>query len=124
MYESPIKVDFTEPLIEQLKNEADEYVVRTCQRMIPTVNKEELIKALQYDRDQYLRGYTDGLAYKPPIITNADRIRAMSDEELAEWLGQYGERSFACTGLGACDCQTTCRECWLDWLRQEVTDDP
>ena len=61
---------------------------------------------------------------KAKAVTNADRIRAMSDEELAEWLGQYGERSFACTGLGACDCQTTCRECWLDWLRQEVTDDP
>ena len=25
-------------------------------------------------------------AYVPKIVTNADRIRAMSDEELAEWM--------------------------------------
>jgi hypothetical protein len=119
MYESPIKVDFTEPLIEQLKNEADEYVVRACQRMIPTVNKEELIKALQYDRDQYLRGYTDGLAYKPPINTNADRIRAMSDEELADWLacGLMLEEVRSGMNNGAFE---THADALLWWLKQEA----
>lgn len=42
------------------------------------------------------------------ILTNADRIRAMSDEELAEWL-EY-------EGGGAC--AEVCG--WLEWLRSPV----
>lgn len=40
-------------------------------------------------------------------MTNADRIRAMSDEELAEWMSRcnaYGENAEAAQ--------------WLPWLRQ------
>lgn len=55
--------------------------------------------------------------------TNADRIRAMSDEELAEFMEPYDsgcprwkEKPIQCSK------RTNCRECWLDWLREEVTD--
>lgn len=54
-------------------------------------------------------------------ITNADRIRAMTDEELADWLGVYCNGQTAqevgkpcASGVGSCE------ECWLDWLKQEV----
>ena len=30
-----------------------------------------------------------------PVITNADKIRAMSDEELAEWLTEFANEAFA-----------------------------
>ena len=40
--------------------------------------------------------------------TNSDRIRAMTDEELAEWLEVWGNFE---TGYA------------LDWLKQEVSDD-
>lgn len=43
--------------------------------------------------------------------TNADRIRSMSDEELAEWLDQVD-------GIG----MFPGREQWLDWLRREAND--
>ena len=49
--------------------------------------------------------------------TNADRIRAMSDEELAEFLNNqnFCARNFDCEkGM------RPCRECNLDWLRQEA----
>ena len=36
------------------------------------------------------------------VKTNADRIRAMSDEELAAWLDELMEHN------------------WLDWLKREV----
>lgn len=50
--------------------------------------------------------------YKPGrILTNADRIRAMSDEELAKWL-EY-------EGGGAC--AEVCG--WLDWLQQPAEED-
>ena len=39
-------------------------------------------------------------------LTNADRIRAMSDEELAEWFdGELPSKP---------------KEWWLDWLKKEV----
>lgn len=41
--------------------------------------------------------------------TNADRVRSMTDEELADWLIMNGNGS---------DYQT-----WLNWLRQEAADD-
>jgi hypothetical protein len=49
--------------------------------------------------------------YKP--ITNADRIRAMTDEELANKMS--GLESFALTCGGGWP-----PEKWLDWLKQEA----
>ena len=46
-------------------------------------------------------------------MTNADRIRAMTDEELAEWIA--GD-ALNLTG-GALAMAT---EAWLDWLKQEA----
>ena len=45
---------------------------------------------------------------QPKPITNADRIRGMTDEELADWLIMNGNGS---------DYQT-----WLDWLREEISE--
>ena len=58
-------------------------------------------------------------------MTNADRIRAMTDDEMADWL-KY-ERIFVCppdTGHIHCNISDICadRKCWLDWLKQEVSD--
>lgn len=55
-------------------------------------------------------------AFKPPM-TNADRIRSMSDEELAELLFLQRKcppekKHITCGTTGTCD------ECWTDWLRQ------
>ena len=46
-------------------------------------------------------------------MTNGDRIRAMSDEELAEVLMKQ------CSGR-VCPLKN-CFDCWLDWLREEAT---
>jgi hypothetical protein len=59
---------------------------------------------------------------KPKPTTNADRIRAMTDEELAGWLAKHNERSAVCPNFGARDCQASCRKCWLDWLKQEASE--
>lgn len=47
--------------------------------------------------------------------TNADRIRSMTDEELA-WF--YAEKIASCYG---CESSTAsdCAKCWLNWLKQE-----
>ena len=56
-------------------------------------------------------------------LTNADRIRAMTNEELAEFITgavyDFGEQPGMCD---VCDTVTAhhCGECWLNWLKQEV----
>lgn len=50
--------------------------------------------------------------------TNADRIRAMSDEELADFL--YELANFDCPENGARPCVEKCGDCWLTWLREDV----
>lgn len=54
---------------------------------------------------------TYGIDSDPEIITNVDKIRAMSDEELAKWLEYEG--GGACAEV--CD--------WLDWLQQPAKED-
>ena len=52
--------------------------------------------------------------------TNADRIRSMSDEELAMAMPfpqcppHKGECTFSTMIANSCD------QCWLDWLRREA----
>jgi len=60
------------------------------------------------------------LGYDPPK-TNADKLRAMSDEELAEYMGDV-QTWGGCPNHGAANCQEECAKCWLDWLRQEVSE--
>ena len=50
-------------------------------------------------------------------LTNADRIRAMTDEELAEFLNchNFCARNFDCENG-----KRPCQECNLDWLKQEA----
>lgn len=66
---------------------------------------------------ELVKDYPPYLDYPKPRKkqTNADRIRAMTDEELAEWIA--GE-VINLTG-GSLEIAT---EAWLDWLEQEVKD--
>lgn len=59
------------------------------------------------------------------IKTNADRIRAMTDEELAYMLVDIGECDRRCPAkTDTCIfSDSTCRMAWLDWLKQEVDDE-
>ena len=65
-------------------------------------------------------------SYEPGrVLTNADRIRAMSDEELATMLFDYKECSKNCIMNSGKHCYEICEEesCILKWLQQptEVT---
>lgn len=60
MYESPINVTI-ENMITDVRKKQDEAVYRAIQNVGINVNKDELIKALQYDREQYNKGYKDGV---------------------------------------------------------------
>ena len=52
-------------------------------------------------------------------MTNADRIRSMTDEELADLMS--GENIYPwCLKE---PCPEECRECILSWLKEEVKDE-
>lgn len=56
-----------------------------------------------------------GDRYERKPTTNADRIRAMSDEELAEFLAEHQK-------IGDVEEHgDEYRQLWLDWLKQEVS---
>lgn len=61
MYESPIEMIYTD-IQTQIKEETDKCIYEAMQQCGIHVDKDELIKALQYDRRQYERGYLDGYA--------------------------------------------------------------
>ena len=56
-------------------------------------------------------------------ITNADKLRSMMDEELAEWLKNI-RYSWTClprdNGNRCADFKDDCKACWLNWLKQEA----
>lgn len=86
------------------------------------IHKPHEIKCINcnsYFAKEDILGSGEETAPKP--ITNADRIRYMTDEELA--------RLFADGNCGYCrihdfcfskGCAINCEEVWLDWLRNEV----
>lgn len=59
-------------------------------------------------------GVVNASAYVPKIVTNADRLRSMTDEELKAWFCQGHPHT--CSG-----CPFDGIECsMLDWLKQEA----
>ena len=75
MYESPIQIGFRD-----LVTEIDNLVITKTQEVVVEVNKVELIRALNYDRDQYYKGLEEGL-------------RAASTDELLDELKRRLEKN-------------------------------
>lgn len=78
--------------------------------------------------------YLDYPKLKTPM-TNADRIRAMSDEELAEFINQCTSENgpYFCRSLPECEEDLEkdtlipldrCNVCLLRWLRQPPEEEP
>lgn len=64
-------------------------------------------------------------AFRP--ATKADQIRAMTDEELADFMGTLPccppgtDLDELCYPLDSCEGTNHQIKCWLDWLKQEAT---
>lgn len=130
-YESPISVWWSDTKIEQLRDEYDNLIIKAVKNVCPEVDRDELIKALEYDRGQYEKGFADGIAYKPSVKSRGDSIRAMSDEELAAFFAQQEYRKPVFDGwlplcnhvMGPRTChENGCEKCWEEWLKQEAAE--
>ena len=73
------------------------FVLKTLYDMDIIVDKDELMKALEYDRDQYNKGYEDG--YNTGIEEGVDRalemIKSIVDERLMNIMADGMERYLA-----------------------------
>lgn len=56
-YQSPIKL-----MEQQMRTSVEGNILRAVQSVGVDMNKDELIRALQYDREQYAKGYAAGVA--------------------------------------------------------------
>jgi hypothetical protein len=61
--------------------------------------------------------------------TNADRIRAMTDKELAHLIGEFTTCENCLAHSDVCEMEydnpadvPSCEQIWLEWLKQEVDD--
>lgn len=101
MYETPINIYYTNPVVEEYVNDIvneldrkqEEMIMTAIQRVYIDVNKEELIKAMNYDRQQYEKGYADA---KAEIIRCRDCIHWMD-------IDNGRQKHFMCAQIGAGD---------------------
>lgn len=68
----------------------------------------------------YIKGLENCNERKP---SNADRIRSMTDEELAEFLTARHYTPHCPVPQCEADESTDCDQCWLDWLRKEADEE-
>lgn len=92
MYESPIEIIQKDIVMKQ---ENDIYQAILEQGIV--VDKEELIRALQYDRGQYEKGYRDGKAASPEIV------RCKDCKYFTTSRYHTGETYTGCTNWGTCN---------------------
>ena len=91
---------------------------------------------IYFEKDGKCRKFSDNTAISYCVmgpcpeqkLSNADRIRAMSDEELAEFIsrieiGDFGQQVYGKTFCDMCKGQYECDDCRLWWLQQPAEED-
>lgn len=99
MYESPIKV-----FQGNLEMQFDGEILKAVQRADITADRDELIRALRYDREQYQKGFDDARKGVVPVVRCEDckyhydcgvhfcnRLR-MNCPDDSDFFCSYGER--------------------------------
>ena len=95
MYESPINAVVNE-ICSDIQKKEDKYIMECVRNVGINVDKKELLKALSYDRNQYEKGYNDGINKVCDIINeifgtpcdytinNRDVSDIINDEDFCE----------------------------------------
>lgn len=96
-YESPIRM-----IVGELETKMEADTMSVIQRYGIDVDKEELIKALNYDREQYEKGYREAQSKLKPMCKYLTKCMSHPDisREYHDWCGLYGED---------CNCQCCSR---------------
>ena len=82
MYKSPVEIYATDPIVRDVAREKDKWVIESVQSLGIDVDRNELIKALSFDRNQYLKGYQEAIQRLSPKWFSVD-------ERLPDERGNY-----------------------------------
>lgn len=107
--------------IAKCKKELDMALYQSETSNYPGIQAIHRIKAEWLSRVLYLAQKAINDAEKPK--TNADRIRAMGDEELVDFLGEYRFCDICDEGCEACAYHGDCNKRLLDWLKRPTKGD-
>lgn len=84
MYNSPVKI--MECISDDVLQASEDIIMNTI-RLYVDVNRDELVKALQYDRNQYNKGFMDGrLSAIDEILYKIGRVSATLEYEVRKML--------------------------------------
>lgn len=90
-YESPIQKFVMDVQKKMMQEEENQLFMSVKQTIGFSVDKEELLKALKYDRDQYEKGYIDGLKANDWIPTKEQQYWENAQEALSRIFDQCEE---------------------------------
>ena len=85
------------------------------------MSDEEFMSGCMYDMFLMKNDLEKLKLKQKPIKTNADRIRAMTDERIAEIFAMsrgcpmWADENYTCTSRNGCE--EDGKKCWLEWLR-------
>lgn len=83
----------------------------------PREEEMALIEAIKENVKQDIKQEMERLRKEQKTQTNADKIRSMTDEELARVM------DMVCPPDTACNNGQQCIKCWIDWLKQPAKED-
>ena len=113
MYDSLIKI-----IQGEARSHLEDRILETVHRYGIEVNKEELIKALKYDRNQYETGYSDGIGDAITIFqsmskgeTDVETVVEMCMDALSGMKPVTGRPCDGCKSIGSYDTEFPCNRC-------------
>ena len=98
-WESPIAKIYGDIHNEIIRQDEENCTFAIEQAIGYKVDKGELIKALQYDRNQYDKGYNDGV--KETFVTELEKIKAEIEKDIEIKKKQDYSMDFF---IGVCNC--------------------
>lgn len=97
MYESPISIIYNQ-IESNLNEKIEKDIYEVVQKYGIIVDKEELLKALKYDRDQYQKGYVEGRNRE--YLNNLEQLKQIKEEINNLSTKIFIGDSYACCGVG------------------------
>ena len=95
MYENPITM-ICQGIQTQIVQRDEQMILEAIQKQGVFIDKEELIKAIKYDRNQYSKGYKDGVSevlgkIKVEIeqMNNLDYVEPVTINEVLQIIDKY-----------------------------------
>ena len=86
-WKSPIDLTmFTEEFATKIHDDQTGCIIEACMKMGINIDKEELLRALQYDRGQYEKGFVDGIKARDEEIVRCKDCKHLSEDRIApDW---------------------------------------